>query len=123
MKLPGEFMASVRAPRVLRHFSRPPGKLRVALGLAGGVLATLAQLFQFQVPGGASISFTVAVIMMVEMTGGWPAAVVSIVTLTIASMAWHLQTGALLSVTTAVLCGSLLRRGARPWVAVLLLTG
>src|SRR5581483_5399786 len=122
MKLPGEFMASVRATRMLRHLSRPPGKLRAAIGLAGGMLATLGQLFQFQVPGGGSISFTVAVIMMVEMTGGWPAAMVSIVTLTIASMVWHLQPGALLSVTTAVLCGSLLRRGVRPWVAVALLS-
>src|SRR6202011_1966086 len=51
------------------------------------------------------------------------ASVISIVTLTIASMVWRLQTVSILSVATvAALCGTVLRKGVRPWVAVLLLT-
>jgi two-component system, sensor histidine kinase len=116
-------MIPARAHRMLTRILRPPRPVQGLIGLAGGGLAALALFSQLHWPGAARLSFTTTIMMMAEITGGWPASVISIVTLIIASMVWRLQTVSILSVATvAALCGALLRRGVRPWVAVLMLT-
>ena len=109
--------------RGLRRGLAAPTRAQLLMGAAAGAVACLAEYFHIEGAGEAHLSFSPAILMMAELTGGWAAAAIAIFVFACSLPLWKAEAGAvLLTAVVAALCAHAMRAGLlRPLVSVLLL--